>query len=285
MEQLISIGFQGNTHIPSHHHSLWEIVYYVQGHVRLTVGDRILVCEPGSLVFLPPGIPHAEDCEEGYANYFFVVGRFGLPVRQATAVRDLADRPMQQILSQMLYLFHTRSSKWQRTLASLLDVLAHYATGLLDQPARQPLVGQFINTLVDNIGNEGFRLEVAMSALPMSEDHLRILFTRETGQSPLQYLTDLRIRHACSLMLADLDNHALTIQSVSRQCGYSDPYYFSRVFRKKVGLSPRQWLDREKERLQSGDAGDPRDTGDADAAVPPAVPPAAAPRRVAPAAV
>ncbi len=246
MKQLVSIGFQVNTHFTAHLHHTWEVVYYVRGTVQLTVGDQIFVCEPGSLVFLPPGRAHQEDCQEGYANYFFTVGRFSLPICTTTILRDLADHPMQQILSQMLYLFHTRNLKWQPTIESLLDVLTQYVAGLMEQPVRQPLVGQFINILIDNIGNEQFRLQAAMADLPMSSDHFRILFTRETGRSPLHYLNDLRIQHACSLLRADLDNRHLAIQTVSRQCGFADPYYFSRAFRKKIGLSPQRWLIQER---------------------------------------
>lgn len=249
MHQLVSIGFQSNTHFPAHEHHSWEIVYYVRGTVHLTVGDQTYVCEPGSLVFQPPGLAHQEDCQEGYANYFFTVGHFNLPFRKTVILRDLADRPMQQILSQMLYLFHTHSGKWQRTIETLLEVLNQYVASLMDQPVRQPLVEQFIYTLVDNMGNEQFSLQAAMTGLPMSSDHFRVLFTRETGKAPLQYLTDLRIQHACSLLMADLNNRHLAIQTVSRQCGFTDPYYFSRVFRRQVGLSPRQWL-----RLQRSNA-------------------------------
>jgi YesN/AraC family two-component response regulator len=47
----------------------------------------------------------------------------------------------------------------------------------------------------------------------------------------------LRIRYACRL----LDTTTLTVREVGYRVGYEDPYYFSRMFRKLMGLSPRQY--------------------------------------------
>jgi len=62
-------------------------------------------------------------------------------------------------------------------------------------------------------------------------------FRRATGLPPMQYLAKLRVRAAASL-LAESD---LTVSDVATRVGLQDSNYFSRIFRRHLGMSPRQW--------------------------------------------
>jgi AraC family transcriptional regulator of arabinose operon len=66
-------------------------------------------------------------------------------------------------------------------------------------------------------------------------------FKRYTGFSPKQYLTNLRLQHAREL----LNNHYLSISDVSGMVGYESQLYFSRIFRKYMGISPSEYRDRD----------------------------------------
>jgi len=71
----------------------------------------------------------------------------------------------------------------------------------------------------------------------LSVAHFSLLFQRQTGLSPIQFLIQQRMRRACQLM----DTASLTIREVAARVGYEDPYYFSRLFSKSMGCSPRQY--------------------------------------------
>ena len=60
------------------------------------------------------------------------------------------------------------------------------------------------------------------------------LFKKTTGQTFSEYLTELRMKRAKDL-LAD---PAMSISEVGTQCGYEDSYYFSKVFKKRYGVTP-----------------------------------------------
>ena len=66
------------------------------------------------------------------------------------------------------------------------------------------------------------------------------LFKKKTGYSPIEYFSRLKIQHACHL----LDATEWKIYAISQKVGYADPYYFSRVFHKIMGLSPLQYRRR-----------------------------------------
>lgn len=74
-----------------------------------------------------------------------------------------------------------------------------------------------------------------------SQRHFIRLFSEIYGVAPHRYLTDIRIRRAASLLR---DTH-LDITDVSLKCGFSDPNYFSRIFRKYYGTSPLKFRKNE----------------------------------------
>ncbi|WP_371377076.1 helix-turn-helix domain-containing protein [Sporomusa aerivorans] len=60
------------------------------------------------------------------------------------------------------------------------------------------------------------------------------IFQKYAGTAPLEYLTELRLRHARELLCTT----ACSITEISACVGYSDPYYFSKLFKKHTGFCP-----------------------------------------------
>jgi AraC-like DNA-binding protein len=83
--------------------------------------------------------------------------------------------------------------------------------------------------------------ELAASA-GLSVPHFSLLFRRQTGYAPIDFLIRQRIRIACRL----LDTTDETIAKVATDVGFSDPYYFSRIFHRIMGSSPKAYRIRIK---------------------------------------
>lgn len=73
----------------------------------------------------------------------------------------------------------------------------------------------------------------------LSITHLRRLFRVSTGMTPMEYHTRLRIRRACQL----LHEGELSITQIAEALGYENVFYFSRVFKKVMGVPPKQYQD------------------------------------------
>ncbi len=74
-------------------------------------------------------------------------------------------------------------------------------------------------------------------AVHLSESRLAHLFTEQVGESPIEYLMQMRIDHAKSL----LKTTKLTCGQVSEMTGYARQSCFSRVFKSVTGTTPRQY--------------------------------------------
>ena len=72
----------------------------------------------------------------------------------------------------------------------------------------------------------------------VSRSHLYRVFMSNVGKSPIDYLTEYRINEACNL----LRNSSLSIAEVAVSVGFFDQFYFSRVFKKAVGMPPSKFL-------------------------------------------
>lgn len=68
----------------------------------------------------------------------------------------------------------------------------------------------------------------------LSVPRFSLLFRELTGYAPMDFLARQRIRHACRL----LDATQSPVAAIAAEVGYSDPYYFSRCFRRIMGMSP-----------------------------------------------
>jgi AraC-like DNA-binding protein len=73
-----------------------------------------------------------------------------------------------------------------------------------------------------------------------SADYLRNLFQRRIGERPVEFRNGLRLARARDLLVST----DMNIKEAARRAGFADPLYFSRVFRKRFGISPREMIRR-----------------------------------------
>lgn len=90
--------------------------------------------------------------------------------------------------------------------------------------------------LQQNIDRPLSLAEMAQHA-DLSESHFSRLCKEQTGYAPLEYLIHLKMHHACTL----LAQSQLPVRVISQEVGYADSYYFSRLFKKVIGMSPTEY--------------------------------------------
>ncbi len=71
----------------------------------------------------------------------------------------------------------------------------------------------------------------------LSMSHFSFVFRQQTGYSPMDYFIHLKMQRACTM----LSLSQKTIQEIAYDVGYGDPYYFSRIFKKKMGYTPSEY--------------------------------------------
>ena len=102
-------------------------------------------------------------------------------------------------------------------------------------------VFQVINDINDNYTNAEYDVKNAIEKTGYTTNHFRKKFQDETGISPNEFVTKRRFDHAESL-IRQFKNQ-VSIKEIAFQCGYKDPYYFSRMFKQHYGVSPQQYIE------------------------------------------
>ncbi|MBO5995057.1 MAG: helix-turn-helix transcriptional regulator, partial [Firmicutes bacterium] len=89
----------------------------------------------------------------------------------------------------------------------------------------------------DHYADQDLSIDFICNYLGVSSAYFSTVFKKETGKTFVGYLTDFRMEKA-EKMLVETDEKTYII---AQKVGYSDPNYFSYVFKKQFGVSPSKY--------------------------------------------
>lgn len=99
------------------------------------------------------------------------------------------------------------------------------------------IVDQVKKYIEEHYEEEELSLNLLASYVNFSPNHLSMVFSQQTGQTFIKYLTDYRMGKAKEL----LRGTGKRSSEISQEVGYKDPHYFSYLFKKTQGMTPTQY--------------------------------------------
>ena len=96
-----------------------------------------------------------------------------------------------------------------------------------------------------NFANPDICLRSAAEEVNFSPNHFSTIFSQDCGMTFIEYLTSVRVEQAKKL----LKSTDMKSADVAYEVGFNDPHYFSFLFKKVTGLSPREWRNSNTESL------------------------------------
>lgn len=226
-----------------HSHATWEILAIIRGEGEITVGADAFRFDPYSIICIPPRVQHAELADELYQDYWFQVADFPFHDESAPILlSDDAGHAVEALMGLIYPILHRRGQEHtEKLMEHLVDALEELLLLRTRQTPPDIRVGQVIRLLTQNMSDPAYRVDRALAESGYCPDHIRRLFLSETGKTPHEYLTDLRIRAAKRLLLLRRGKRD-PLDSVAESCGFSDAAYFSRVFKARVGVPPSTYV-------------------------------------------
>ncbi len=234
---------------PEHDNQL--LLYCTAGKGILQAGGQEHTVERGDLIVLPKGQAHQYWADSKYPWSIYWLHFDGILASQLmgllcpegnAAIHNIGLQP--QVLATFESLFDLRFTATSRTrfihgchqtqqLISLLAILARSHS----KRAGQAINMERVQTFMQQHLHSNFSLEELAKHMRSSKYHFSKKFKDLTSQSPMQYFIQLKMQHAGKL----LDTSEQSIKRIAASLGYDDPYYFSRLFKKQIGLSPAQY--------------------------------------------
>lgn len=238
---------------PEHTHPSYMFVLYFNGLNVVDIGGRKIRSEPGKYLALSPGIPHQELPSETPPRYlvvlinpFFFEKRLGVYGKRKFLFKGEICRPGPELLPLLRRFMAEADGKLPgrgEVLPALETEICH---SLIRSAIQVQSPGDFISLRMEidravefihlKLGEKITLKQMARTA-GMSESNFTRVFHKETGLSPLAYLSRTRLEKARKLLAADLR----PITEIALECGFGNPGYFSERFLKKFGITPSEY--------------------------------------------
>ncbi len=245
--------------IPEHCTGEWEVVLQTEGEGIFfyrsgdsaadhagggTMRETAVPFRPGDIFVIPPDIVCREVSETGFSyrmirlSNFRAIGRMGVK-----CFRDDREGSVAQIFDLADRFRGKETASAGAVVNSLGDVLYHTLAVYYDQNRSKDLrLEGMLELMHSNIADPEFDLAKAIRESGYSTGYFRRIFREMTGEPPAVYLQHLRINQAKSLF--QQYGSTRTVKEIALLCGYTDPLYFSRIFRKAEGMSPREYQEK-----------------------------------------
>ncbi len=227
-------------HVQWHSHEYWELVYCTggQGTFQFENGSTIHYHE-GEAVAIPPNERHTNTSQDGFTNLHLTMECPSFANHNPFRVSD-DEGSLKQAFTQAKYYYLSDIKKRELVLNALGELIASYMVVFSSNNDFSEPVDKIRTTIIRNFTQPDFALDEAVRQMPFHYDYLRKLFKKETGLTPLEYMTNLRMKKA-ETMLSAMWSKEWSVSEIAQMCGFEDALYFSRVFKKYYGCSPSNY--------------------------------------------
>lgn len=239
--------------VSRHAHLNWELIYCTSGSGELILDTkRTLYYKEGDIAIIPPMIPHANISKEGFTNIHINLTDPLLTNREPVVISDDKSGYLLNAFNAAFFFYSGDSSMRSALLPVYGNLIVTFVSLLQPSTERNEIAREIEYNIIHNYPDSSYSLGDYLNSLPFSYDYLIKLFKKEMGVTPHKYLTDIRLRAAAACLAISQENN---ISEVSRLCGFKEPLYFSRLFKKKYGVSPSYYMpSHSSERTNDSDS-------------------------------
>ncbi len=245
---LISIARPFRTHNERGREDYY-LMYIIEGELSVSLPQGDVTVMAGDFIVFPPKYKYIYTFSgEGTISYYYAhftgsyvdslldtLGITSLPyVSSAGTIRTVSDA------FSTMFGYYARNEEHlsQKSGAQLQIILSSLASNRDGRMERLRSSLSYINA--------SYTSEISVPYLAamdnLSVSRYNVLFREQMGVSPVKYITDLRMKHACTLLLGT----DMSVGTVGESVGYPDKYFFSKTFKGHMGLSPKEYRQKNK---------------------------------------
>lgn len=216
----------------------WRFFYCTGGTGSCTTDSLELTCTPGGLFMFPPEARTTHDNMADAQGILVYMRQIPLMFRQPALLQDDANASLLHLMQDALWHYEAATPDAATLLSAYGQLLVQHVSLRRPSAPQSQVVEDLAQSIVQNYANPLYELDEQLRSAPYCYDYLCRLFRQEMNTTPHKYLANLRLEAAASMLRQGAGR---SVTEIARACGYSDPLYFSRVFKKRYGVSPREY--------------------------------------------
>jgi len=244
-----------------HWHNAIEFVFILKGSLQFSLNNTLFSASEGELVVINSSIVHSFE-PEGTADYYFLVAddvffKTNNLYSQNSPFESRIDSPEAKKLFETIIEEYERADEFSNTaiLSSLMALFVYlnrrHPGNSSDVPLSEQKKLKMIRRVLAYLQEhykEKLTVEKIAEALHFSKSYLSHSFKEITRYSLISYINLLRCQNARAMLLS-----GSSVSVAAAECGFSEISYFTRVFKKTLGILPSSVED-EIFTLNSGEA-------------------------------
>ncbi len=223
-----------NGKVSFHDHNTLEIVYYLQGNGETTIGNNTYQFNKNSFTIVPKGVRHDQKNNKELVNGCIGVSGSGLE-NLIGAYQD----SFGVLRNEFLLLADELENKEpgyaiiaDGILLKIIGTIRRIASSAAQSASKEAIAERAVALIREKEGV--ISVEDLSGMFYIRSDYFGRLFKEYTKKTPIQYILDVKLDKAKDL----LTDTSLTISAIAQRCGFEDVYYFSKFFKKRIGVTP-----------------------------------------------
>jgi len=233
------------------------IIYCVEGSGWVEINRKRVEVLPSQFITIPMNTPHiysANEQDPWTIYWIHFKGELAAYIVDLILQQAKNYKPYLPYNEHRIKLFEDIYSNLERgytadNLRYVNMIFYHFLSSLLyedkfnyvQHPDEKDVIAATLDLMQQKIHTRVTLNEFASFA-NLSVSYFSTIFRERTGYAPVEYFNHLKMQKACQyLLLPDI-----TIKEIASNLGMDDPYYFSRMFSKLMGVSPKEYRKRNK---------------------------------------
>lgn len=229
--------------VSRHKHNNWELIYCTEKCGKFIFDHMEIPYGVGDIVVIPPDTPHQNVSDNGFTNIHLNIDNTTLPFKQPVMIQDDSNQTILHLFSDAHYLYRSDLTDKADFLTSYGNLIVHFMIAKQRTHQKSPIIDQIEQSILQNYTDINYKLDELLGSMPYCSDYLCRVFRKEKGTTPHKYLNSLRLQSAASMLRSDYSTSS--IAEVANLCGFRNPLYFSRMFKKTYHVSPSEYAQQK----------------------------------------
>ncbi len=226
-------------------HRFCELIYTISGENKITYGSKTVNEFEKCLRFVPKtNVPIEYNIEnikfgEFIGVYFDMDTGFS---EEVMCISVLESDKIKNLFEKLLSAWTSKGvGYYEKSMSILYDIIRivkRCSNSNYIPKSKYDIINPAVTYIHEHWSDIDFDFSVLPSLCGIGYTYYRQLFIFRFGMPPKKYLTAIRIKNACEMLEAGMQS----IKDISEAVGYTDECYFSRFFKKQMGVSPREYI-------------------------------------------